>query len=70
MTEEGMEYDQHDYNQLPGLFDMETVASSDRNNVTLLVQWNQPLQQCDRMSSAEIYVMQYVAKKLANQLNR
>ena len=37
VTKEGMEYDQHDYNLLPGLFDMEAVISPERNNVTLLV---------------------------------
>ena len=37
VTEDGMEYDQHDYNLLPGLFDMEAVVSPDRNNVTLLI---------------------------------
>ena len=37
VTKEGMEYNQHDYNLLPGLFDMEAVVSPDRNNVTLLV---------------------------------
>ena len=29
MTGEGIEYDHEDYNLLPGLFDMEAVASSD-----------------------------------------
>ena len=37
MTEEGMEYDERDYSQLPGLFDIEAVVSPDDNNVTLLV---------------------------------
>ena len=37
VTEEGMEYDQTDYNQLPGLFDIKAVVSPDRNNVTLFV---------------------------------
>ena len=32
-----MEYDHEDYGLLPGLFDMEAVASSDGNNVTLFV---------------------------------
>ena len=37
VTKEGMEYNQHGYNLLQGLFDMETVVSPERNNVTLLV---------------------------------
>ena len=37
MTEEGIEYDERDYNLLPGLFDMEVVVSPDRNNVTLFI---------------------------------
>ena len=37
VTEEGMEYDQLKYSQLPGLFDIEAVVAPDDNNVTLLV---------------------------------
>ena len=36
MTEEGMEYDEHDYSRLPGLLDMEAVVSPE-NNVTLFI---------------------------------
>ena len=32
-----MDYDHEDYSLLPDLFDMEAVASSDGNNVTLFV---------------------------------
>ena len=32
-----MEYNQADYSQLPGLFNIEAVVSPDRNNVTLFV---------------------------------
>ena len=37
MTEEGVEYDERDYSQLPGLFDMEAVVSPDDGYVTLFV---------------------------------
>ena len=37
MTEEGMEYDQTYYSQLPDLLDMEAVVSPDDRYVTLFV---------------------------------
>ena len=37
VTEEGVEYDQRKYSLLPGLFDIEAVASPDGNNVTLFI---------------------------------